>query len=265
VERLLLSKELLGPIRFSPVARPDRITLARHILTAHDAAELALAGIAHHLNQLPSSQQIHLMDYFPAIAKIHPEKSVEGKEYFNQLNRVRIGIKHHGVFPDPQQWYRVGERTYDYVSQWCECYLGLPLDELDESSLLSDPQVKNYFEEARDTFSRGNYRDTLEKLGLAMYTLFRNSAALWGLAVGVSQAEHAIKLSAFGVNANDYLTLQEFLPRVIEGSKEGVTVEWEQKKFGHPGNWRKVSADFCLRTFLSIAKRIQDTEWIPGP
>src|SRR5712691_1563636 len=70
IERMLLSKSLLGPIRFLPTARPDRLTLARHILTAHDAAELALAGIAQHLGRWPRTQQVHLMDYFPAIEEV---------------------------------------------------------------------------------------------------------------------------------------------------------------------------------------------------
>src|SRR5712664_1290751 len=82
--------------------------------------------------------EVHLMDYFPAIKKMHPEKDVEGKEYFNQLNRVRIHIKHHGLFPDQKQWYRVGEKTYDYVSRWCENYFNVSLDDLDESSLIHD-------------------------------------------------------------------------------------------------------------------------------
>ena len=45
IERLLLAKDLLGRIRFSGVPRSDRQTLASHILTAHDAAELALAAV----------------------------------------------------------------------------------------------------------------------------------------------------------------------------------------------------------------------------
>jgi hypothetical protein len=130
IDRLLLSKAFLGRIRFLSVARPDRLTLAIHILTAHDAAELALAGIAHHLGKLPASGQAYLMNYFPEIKKAHPDREVEGKEFFNQLNRVRNAIKHEGTFPDPQQWSRVGERTYDYVSTWCQQYLDCELDEL---------------------------------------------------------------------------------------------------------------------------------------
>jgi hypothetical protein len=69
IERLLLAKDLLGRIRFSGVPRPDRQTLASHILTAHDAAELALAAVVRHLGRLPKSAQTYLMDYFPLFAR----------------------------------------------------------------------------------------------------------------------------------------------------------------------------------------------------
>ncbi len=264
IERMLLSKSLLGPIRFPPTARPDSLILARHILAAHDAAELALAGIAQHLGKPPDAQQVHLMDYFPAIKKMHPEKDVEGKEYFNQLNRVRIHIKHHGLFPDQKQWYRVGEKTYDYVYRWCENYFNVSLDDLDESSLIHDSEVKSKFDLAKQYFELGDYQSTLENIGLAIHILFFNNVSLKNLHAGVSRAEDAIRLSAFGVNANDYLTLQEFLPKVKEEQEGSRVVAWEQEKFGHPGNWHRESADFCLRTFLSIAICIQNAEWIPS-
>jgi len=67
VDRLLLGKFLLGHIRSTPVARPDRLTIARHLLAAHDAAELVIAGIAQHLECLPPSPKTYLMDYFEKI------------------------------------------------------------------------------------------------------------------------------------------------------------------------------------------------------
>ena len=48
MRRLLVAKGLLGRIRYPYTAQPDRTTLAGHILTAHDAAELAIAAISHY-------------------------------------------------------------------------------------------------------------------------------------------------------------------------------------------------------------------------
>jgi hypothetical protein len=123
IDRLLLAKGLLAKIRFSPTATPDRISLAQAILSAHDAAELVSAAIAQHLNCLPASPA-YLMGILSEIKK-DMGAAVPHRDYFSRLNTVRKAIKHEGVFPDPQQWYRVGELAYEYVSEWCQKYLGL--------------------------------------------------------------------------------------------------------------------------------------------
>lgn len=264
INRLLLAKELLEKIRTLPIANPDRYTTARHVLTAHDAAELAIAGVAHHIGIIPKSP-IYLMDYFSLINKEHPNDEVPGKVYFSQLNTARNGIKHTGVFPDPKQWVRVGEKTYGHVSDWCKKYLNISFDDLDESDMISDPEVKKQYDTAKDALARGDYKEVLEQLALALHSVFENNRALRGLRVGTPRAEDALKLSAFGVHANEFLVLQEFLPIArYAGVYNQVTVNWEQDKFGHPANWRKNSAAFCLKTFVSVVLRIQDAEWIPG-
>ena len=125
IDRLLIAKDLLERINSLPNANPDRYTIARHILTAHDAAELALAGIARYIGKLPQSSKTFLMDYFSPIRETHPDEEVPGKEYFSQLNQVRVGLKHNCIFPDPKQWFRVGENTKNYVSIWCKKYLSI--------------------------------------------------------------------------------------------------------------------------------------------
>jgi hypothetical protein len=264
IDRLLVAKDLLDKISYLPTVNPDRVTIAHHVLTAHDAAELALAGIARHLGKLPESPKAFLMDYFSPIRQIHPDEEVPGREYFSQLNHVRTGIKHSGIFPDTKQWFRVGEKTRSYVSIWCEKYLSISLDDLDESDMISDPQVKNQYDIAKKAFINGDHKGVLENLAIALHLLFESNRALRKLHVGIPSAEDALKLSAFGVHANEFLALQEFLPCVYSGTDDQVKINWEQEKFGHPANWRQATAEFCLKTFVSVALRIQDAQWIPG-
>jgi len=259
IDRLLVAKDLLEKIRFLPIANPDRYTVARFVLTAHDAAELAIAGIARHIGITPKSPQTYLMNYFPLIKNQHPKDEVPGRAYFSQLNTARNGIKHTGVFPDPKQWFHVGEKTHSYVSNWCKSYLNISFDDLDESDMISDPDVKKQYNIARDVLAQDDYKGVLENLALALYSVFENNQALRNLRVGEPRAEDALKLSAFGVHANEFLALQEFLPNVYQAK-----INWEQEKFGHPANWRQNVAEFCLKTFVSVALRIQDAEWIPG-
>jgi hypothetical protein len=265
MRRLLVAKGLLGRIRFSYTAQPDRITLASHILTAHDSAELAVAAISHYLGQIPEKSKAFLMNYFPLIQQSkHPDRQVEGRDYFSQLNDVRVGIKHRGIFPDPRDWKRVADRTWDYMSVWCQEYLGLSLEDLDESNLISDDAVKTYYDAASEALKAGKYQQCFEQLSLACQNLFEGNRALRNLTVGTARAEDAIKLAAYGVHANDYLALQQFLPEVSE-VEAGPLIRWQQEQFGHPGNWTKYNAEFAMRAFIDLALRIQDAEWIPGP
>jgi hypothetical protein len=264
INRLLLARNLLDKIRDLPMANPDRYIVASHVMTAHDAAELAISGIAAHIKVTPRSPKTYLMDYFELIDK-DPKNDVQGKGYFSQLNTARNGIKHTGVFPDPKQWFRVGEKTYGYVSDWCKKYLNVSFEELDESDMISDSEAKKLYDAAKEALNRSDFKEVLEQLARALYSVFENNKALRGLHVGIPRAEDALKLSAFGVHTNDFLALQELLPEArYAGVSLQVKIFWEQGKFGHPANWRENVAQFCLKTFVDVVLRIQDAKWIPG-
>jgi len=230
-DRLLLSKAILQPIRFTPVEKPSNFILAQHVLTAHDAAELAIAAIAEHLNCGPSDKAF-LMNYFGEIRKSkHPNKDVVGKDYLSQLNSVRINVKHKGIYPNCQQWHRVGETTYEYIGKWCDEYLDVSFDDLDESELISNSQIKSLYKEAQQAHSEGEYQRVFENLVKAEYVLFNEVTELHGLNVAEANVNDAIKLSSHGVNANDYLQLQEFLPGVTYDKRDGFKIAWNQTKY----------------------------------
>ena len=264
-ELLLISKSILDRLRTQTPATPDRHSIAINILLAHDAAELALAAIANQCGRLPSGNQHYLMDYFAPLKTLHPESEVTGRGYFDQLNRVRLNLKHKGIFPDPQQWAQVAERVYEHVSTWCANYLQLDFDELDQSVLLNDPTVKEHYEKAKTHFAQGDYREVLEESAQALNAVFEKKPALSGISVGKSSAEDAIRLAAFGVQANDFIRLQRFLPKVTSDSAELKKLIWTQDENGHPGNWHEEAARFCLATVIDIAVKVQTAAWIPGP
>ena len=205
------------------------------------------------------------MDYFsPIKEQEHPNDEVSGRNYFSQLNDVRIGIKHKGLFPDPKQWYRVSEKTYDYISSWCQRYLNIVFTDLDESFMISDTRVKDQYDIAKKALVQKDYKGALEMLACALHLLYASNKALRNLSVGAPRAEDAIKLSAFGVHANEFLVMQEFLPHVYKTSDDQFVFKWDQEKFGHFANWRKDAVEFCLKTFVNVALRIQNADWIPG-
>jgi len=264
LDRLLLSKSFLEKIRFQPVPQHDRHTLAANIIAAHDAAELALAGICDQLGCLPQKGVSYLMDYFEPLKKSR-NAEVSAREYFRNLNDVRNSLKHQGLFPDAKQWAGVGEKSFQHISKWCEEYLQESFTELDESALLFDAEVKRLYDEAKEHAKRGEFKITLEKLAVALSKVFEENSALYGLEAGRSNAEDAIRVVGFGIHGNDFLALQQFLPHISDWGITANGPQWKQSDYGHPGNWREDSAAFCLRTFVDIAVKLQGAQWIPGP
>lgn len=178
VDRLLLSKSLLRRIRIHPVAEPDRHLLATHLLTAHDAAEIALAAIADERGTLATKDNYYLMQLIGSLKQLHSSEEVAGRDYFRQLNQARNGVRYYGNFPDPKQWARVGETVYGYVCVWCEKYLSVSLDELDESALLTSKEVKHYFACAKQAMAEQKYEQVLVQIGFALHMLFKENRAV---------------------------------------------------------------------------------------
>jgi hypothetical protein len=266
VDRLLLSKSLLERIGFRPTAVHDRHTVAANILAAHDAAELAIAAICDELGCSPQQGKSYLMDYFEPLKQAeHPDKEVHAKDYFRNLNEARSLLKHRGLFPDPRQWARVGEITFQHIAKWCSDYLNESFGELDASALLVDPQVREMYEEAKRSSAQQDFKTALEKLALALSKVFGDNAALRGFEAGWAKPEDAIRLAGFGVHGNDYLALQQFLPHVRRWGEQANVPRWKQSEFGHPGNWEEQNIEFCLRTFVDVAVQIQGAQWVPGP
>ncbi len=219
IQQLLFTKFLLSQMQLFPEAKPSSFSIAKKILITHDAAEIGIAAIADQIGALPNKNQRYLMDYFAPIKdKMHPSREVAGKSYCLQLNRARNNLKHGMLFPDPNQWVNVVDKIYSYLSDWCQEYLKISLDDIDNSILISNTEVKSLYDNAKKEFSNGNYQRVLELLAKAAYLLFEENSALRSLPVGVARAEDAIKLAAFGVHANDFLALQEFLPQVSKAS-----------------------------------------------
>ena len=260
-ERLLLAKALLSEIDVVPTVRPDSLTTARYVLIAHDAAELVLGAVARHL-QCSVKYPAYLMNYAEAIRQ-KTEQDIPYRDFFLNLNRQRVNVKHHGLMPNVEQWGNVAEAAYRNISSVCERYLNLRLAQLDESILVRHEGAKHLFAEAKAEYQRAEYRFALEKLAHALFILFKDNPALRSMTIGKPHAEDAIKLTAFGVNANEFLAMQEFLPSVSE-DKGSVSFRWGQERYGHPANWTQEAAEFCLKTVIHVAIRIQSATWIPS-
>jgi hypothetical protein len=271
VRRLLVAKHLLAASSGQLTPQSDATAVARMILAAHDAAELAAAGISSHVHVPQLRDSTYLMDYPSKIAET-TQIAFPGTGFIRQLNAVRVAFKHHGILPDARTWYRVVDTTWNWIDEWCQTYLGVTLDSIDLEQLLTDSVVKDHYREAQRAQEESQYREALEHVGLALFQVLRRlPGAPWpvvGSKGGSRSIETALMLAAFGVRPSDFLRLQEFLPRVsvsfdLSTNVTGTKLEWDSRGTGHRGNWTSDSVRFCLDTFLDLALKVQHAPQVP--
>jgi len=251
----------------SPVLTPtsDGVAVAKGILAAHDAAELALATVADHIGVPWQRGAMYLMDYAAAVQQ-HTKTPLSGYDFLSQLNDARVSFKHKGILPNVPQWHRVGETTVRYVDDWCRDLLDVNLADLDRAVLIENATARGLYHDAKAACEASAYQQALEFIGQALWEALRGLPGILVPAVGKEDVGLALRLTAFGVNAGDFLTLQQLVPSVWPGERDGEwLVTWKSRNTGHEANWTEHNVRFCLATFVDVAIKIQHAPWLPWP
>jgi len=266
LHRLLLAKSILSLGRNASYGQPNAHLVAKQVLNAHDAADLIFAAIADQQNKLPPERKDSMMQCLEAI-EITADRH---KGYFKQLNDARNGLKHSGVLPNTNYWASVALDVFEKLSSICQATLNASLEDLDESDLLASDEARAHLAAAKLAKSSQDFKLALEEIGNALFVSLQYAPDVGGIQVGQPKAEDALKLTAFGVPANDFLRLQEFLPQIFHGewsesSNRWAPSEplWKQTTYGHPGNWREDVIDFCIMACLNVALSIQNASPVP--
>lgn len=254
VDRLLLAKSLLSSRAGGVSGKSSTHLVAKELLQAHDAAELVFAAIADRQGEIPAKSEMPSMMKCLSLIDTTADKHAG---YFIQLNEARVGVKHFGNLPNVQQWSNVTVDVFEKLSTLCKAILDMSLDDIDELELVVNDQVRGHLESASQFRKTGQFSLALEEIGKALCVAVQEQPDLWGIEVGKPKAEDALKLTAFGIGANDFLRLQDFLPEVSKFFSDPFQVFWEQSRFGHPGNWREEVVDFCVEQCRTIAIAIQ--------
>ncbi|MBI3996462.1 MAG: hypothetical protein HY352_02260 [Candidatus Omnitrophica bacterium] len=267
VQRLLICKSFLGEIRF--VQTKNAHEVARHVLVAHTAAELALSAIVDHLGYTPNmpKKPPHNFGIIDYSGTLHNEAKVDlpPSAFIQRLNLQRVAIKHQGQLPNVDEWATVGRDTFDHISNACKAHLGRTLVDIDDSALLEDEQIATLIAEAKQADRDRRHKEALELLARALFYLIKTSdnPSIRGIPVGVGRATDATALMPFGVDANSFLCLQDFLPRITEEPSGQLSVNWQQDPYGHPGNWTEQTVAYCLKSLVELAVRVQSAPWTP--
>ena len=265
LQRLLLGKNLLVGKSGQLTQHSTPVAVAQVILTAHDAAELVLAAVAHQLQVQNLPDQAYFMDYAARVRSHDTETTFPGYDFFRQLNLVRKNFKHEGILPERTQWYNVIDRTWDWLNQVCQTYLNSNLDQLDLETLLPD-EIRKHIQDAKRLQGEEKFREALEELAKALFILLGGIPGVYSPVVGKKNSHHALMLLAFGVRPSEFLSLQEFLPEIRKNKDTGdLEARWDERHTGHPGHWTERNVRFCLSVLLDVALKVQNATWHPSP
>jgi hypothetical protein len=260
LERLLLAKSVLSPARNRTLGQPNAHLVARWVLNAHDASDLVFAAIADQKKKFSAkSRGPSMVECLELIGRPGNQYAA----YFKQLNDARNSLKHAGNLPNTNQWATVGDDTFEKLSRLSQTTLRVSLDGVDESELLRNSDAQKHYRAAKRASESGDFKLALEEIGKALYVILDERFDLAEIEVGSGKAEDALKLTGFGISANDFLRMQEFLPRTTRLGSEPFKVTWRQNEFGHPGNWQADVVEFCLGAFLDVAFKTQDVPSVP--
>lgn len=269
LRRLLVSRQMLAAAVGPFTSHSDAVAVSRAILSAHDAAELALAAICSALDALPKdNRDRYLLEYADALQASRPDVSFPERRYLVQLNRVRKNFKHGGELPHVPTWYSVADRITRCIADWCDLYLRADFSALDFSDLMTNAEVRSLYAEAKRAEAAGDYKAALEWIARALVKLLHGFQGILFPTVGTPNTDEALRLAVFGVSASEYLTLQKLLPKArLDLLAEGwpVIVEWEEREYGHPANRTAWNVQFCSATFVDMALKIQHAPAVPMP
>jgi hypothetical protein len=191
---------------------------------------------------------------------------VPAQDYFKRLNNVRVGLKHHGITPDKEQWGSVAEKAFEAIAEWCTTYLKVDYAELDAAELISAAPVREIVLSARQYLHDGHFKECLEKLAQGL------GKSRYHIAIGLpsfggeANAETALALSGYGVDPGRYIALQRLLPQNARVQDFlGFQPRWDKRQYGHEANWTQENAEFAYQETVNLLTRMQQANPYPSP
>lgn len=131
LSHLRLSKQLLTRAEYQHGVPGDPRQVAHDIILAHDAAELALAGICEQLGFKPPSPPTLPVAYLEWLRQLNPPATgVDDASYIGALSEARFDLLLRFRLPEPRTWISVRESMLERIETWCLRCLNLRLEEL---------------------------------------------------------------------------------------------------------------------------------------
>lgn len=269
LNRLIAARHLLESSGPELTPSSDPLVVAQKNLVVHDASELVLLAIVSHLRlETPEKDgKVRAEPSFLALARAVIDKSKDPNiktkvRLLEDLNRVRVDFKHHGILADASVHHHLAADSVGLVDLLCEELLQQSFQTVDHIAAVTLNEVRDHFIAARGRLEQGEYKDALEYVARGLATAFWHLDTPSSLTAGVPSSEEALLLSGRGVDPASFLVMQQLLPKTHFAQEEP---EWQLRKFGHRENWSYENARFCLEMATTTVIRLQSGRTKPRP
>jgi len=142
------------------------------VLMFHDSIELFLNLSAEFLKV--NKKDPNFMEYFTEINKKLNNQELTQKISMDKLNKVRVLLKHKGLYPNPNDVEHFRVNTQNFLEENCSIIFGIKFIDISLLDLVQDEEVKNILEDAQNEFKSGEYKKSLEYISIAFYVLLKN-------------------------------------------------------------------------------------------
>jgi hypothetical protein len=263
ISQQVLSRIAIGNYMLSATGQltpsSDPLSVAQTVLIAHDASELILAALAQSVG-FASKERTTFMEYVSEIEKAKGALAIS--IFFKELNGARVGFKHSGILPTPQQFHDCINEARLNLDRACRACLEMSLDQVGLEMLIENDNARQSYDEAQHHNRNGEFEKALTALGHCFREALDSTPFAYLVNVGEADTGAALRLLGCGVDPSMFLSLQEFLPSVT-WNEDIMEARWDIRGTGHPGNWTRGNVDYCLDVTLKIILQIQHAPFRP--
>jgi hypothetical protein len=212
-KRLLYGKYLLFRAKTAQTER-NELGVAVSLLLMHDAAELVMLAAADYL-QLGSKWTF--MEFWEKV-KLSGRREPGHKVPMDQLNTLRVGLKHKGTLPHSQTVRDLTPRVEAFCEEVSKDLLDLDFADLSLADLVSDDDVRNALRESQQALKTRDRDKAFLNVRIAFDKLHR----LISNDVALIEEPRSINIAS-GAWPSEVERGVKQLERGLEGFQEAIT------------------------------------------
>jgi len=150
-------------------AESNEMSISISLLLIHDAIELLMLAVLDHRN-IKAKERREFMDFWTDIKQAGlpvPPDDIP----MRSLNKLRVGLKHHGNLPNSQTVRDLLPRARGFFENVLKSYCDLDYEDVSLIDLIADEEVREILKVARQKFIEGDKTTAMTDLKVAFHKI----------------------------------------------------------------------------------------------